>query len=138
MNPRHAAALALVGWYLLAPLPQINPATHLPTGQADLNVPFRYWMHWSSFDSAKKCETERQRQIHLYFQNDAKLRNEQSEQQEEAFEKGEDQAQNKPTGWHHALHGSHGFGVTSALSAQCIGTDDPRLEDKSAVPPIST
>jgi hypothetical protein len=138
MKLRHAAALTLVGWYLLAPLPQISPTTHLPTSQADLNVPFRYWMHWSSFDSAKKCEVERQRQIRLYFQNHAKFQKEQSVQQEEAFEKGLDHAENRPTGWNHALHGSYGFGVTSALSAQCIGTDDPRLEDKSAIPPIST
>ena len=66
------------------------------------------------------------------------VQKEQSAQQQEAFEKGLDHAENRPTGWNHALHGSYGFGVTSALSAQCIGTDDPRLEDKSAVPPIST
>ena len=138
MKTRHAAALALVGWYLLTPIPQIDPATQLPTGYADKSVPFRYWTNWGSFDSAKECEAEIQRQIHLGLQIDAELRNRQSEQEKEAFWEGMDKAEKKPKGWNHALHGSNGFGVTSALSAKCIGTDDPRLEDKSAVPPLST
>jgi beta-glucosidase-like glycosyl hydrolase len=138
MKSRHAVALALVGWYLLTPIPQIDPATHLPTGDADLSVPFRYWTNWGIFDSAKKCEAEIQRQIHLNLQNDAKLWSRQSDQEKEAIWEGMDKAEKLPKGWNHALHGSNGFGATSALNARCVATDDPRLKEKSDVPPLST
>ena len=42
MNPRHAAALALVGWYLMVPFP-------------DHDAPLAHWPHNDSFDSAKEC-----------------------------------------------------------------------------------
>jgi hypothetical protein len=47
MKPRHAAALALVCWYLM--VPPIN-------GQ---ELPIAQWNHISSFDTADKCEMER-------------------------------------------------------------------------------
>jgi len=43
MDPRHAAALTLVGWYLMMPFPD------------DLSAPIAYWMHSDSFDSATEC-----------------------------------------------------------------------------------
>ena len=49
MKPRHAAALALVGWYLMMPLKDHPEA------------PIKYWSQIGSYDSAKECEAERER-----------------------------------------------------------------------------
>jgi hypothetical protein len=56
MNPRHAAALALVGWYLMvAP----RDADYLFT----VNAPLTKWIIVQSFDTAENCESNRSRQI---------------------------------------------------------------------------
>ena len=47
MNPRHAPALALVGWYLMMP-PQTN-------GKIDSNAPLSQWTVEESYDSAAPC-----------------------------------------------------------------------------------
>jgi hypothetical protein len=63
VKPRHAAALALVGWYL------IIPSSMLPTATAH-KEPFRRWQIVRGFDSADDCEDfrsdffERSRQRH--------------------------------------------------------------------------
>ncbi len=56
MNPRHAAALALVDWYLLEP-----PFTKLPNGtfDANLDAPLGLWFQFASFDTAAQCEAVR-------------------------------------------------------------------------------
>jgi hypothetical protein len=48
MKPRHAAALALVGWYLLQP-PWIGPIL-------DLRTPLLKWVNLGAFDSDEQCE----------------------------------------------------------------------------------
>jgi hypothetical protein len=45
MNLRHAAALALVGWYLM-----------IPPDLADL-APISAWQHFGSYDTAKECDS---------------------------------------------------------------------------------
>jgi|HubBroStandDraft_6_1064221.scaffolds.fasta_scaffold424914_1 hypothetical protein len=50
MKPRHAVALALVGWYLMVPLPG-----HAPIPNANIHT-FSNWVHIASFDSAAECE----------------------------------------------------------------------------------
>ena len=52
MNPRHAAALALVGWYLMVP-----PLERLPNGPEvfDLNAPLSQWYRWDFYDTAREC-----------------------------------------------------------------------------------
>jgi hypothetical protein len=47
MNLRHAAALALVGWYLLVPAPA-------PFMQA--TPPIGHWAHLGSYDDEKDCD----------------------------------------------------------------------------------
>jgi hypothetical protein len=47
MKPRHAAALALVGWYLMVP-----PESHTTR-------PLSEWYHISSHDTASECEDDR-------------------------------------------------------------------------------
>lgn len=49
---RHAAALALVGWYLLVP-PWVAP------DQFDATAPLAQWRQVKSFDSAAVCEQHR-------------------------------------------------------------------------------
>ena len=128
MKLRHGAALLSVGWYLLAPIPQLDPATGLPNGKPNLSAPFRYWSKVFSFDSAKECEAERVRQIDSLFLLDTKIREEDRSEEEQAeWDEMEDQVLNLPEGWSHGLRS---YGLTSALRAQCIASDDPRLKEK--------
>ncbi|MGC2441973.1 hypothetical protein [Candidatus Binatus sp.] len=52
MNLRHAAALALVGWYLMMP-----PVT--PDGRVQKSAPLSTWEITSSYDTADDCEKVR-------------------------------------------------------------------------------
>ena len=47
MNLRHAAALALVVWYLM--VPPVHNGKHV-------NVPIAQWVNLKGFDSASACE----------------------------------------------------------------------------------
>ncbi len=60
MKPRHAAALSLVGWYLLVP-PVIGPrksGSHLLTF-SEAVVPLSQWTIIKTFDSADECEKDK-------------------------------------------------------------------------------
>jgi hypothetical protein len=59
MNPRHAAALALMGWYLMVPLPGNDP---IPSAGVRS---FLKWIHLRSFDSAAECEDGRTKLVNL-------------------------------------------------------------------------
>ena len=50
MNLRHAAALALVGWYLMVPPFQ--------RGGVNLDAPLRSWRLFGSYDTANDCEDD--------------------------------------------------------------------------------
>ena len=52
MKPRHAAALALVGWYLMA------PPSHQVAGQKELwtSAPLANWSMLGMFDSEADCK----------------------------------------------------------------------------------
>jgi hypothetical protein len=47
MKPCHAAALAVVGWYLMVPLRD--------NGKIRVDVPISGWAHLDSFESAAEC-----------------------------------------------------------------------------------
>ncbi len=51
MKTRHAAALALVGWYLMMP----------PGNRRSLNsaAPLSKWLVWTFYDTAAECESGR-------------------------------------------------------------------------------
>jgi hypothetical protein len=51
MKFRHAAALALVGWYLMTPPPG-------PSGKPDFSAPLSEWSHMAAFDGAATCKKE--------------------------------------------------------------------------------
>jgi hypothetical protein len=52
MKPRHAAALVLVGWYLLVPPPQAFKNSKY------YQVPLGEWTHKATFDSESECKQE--------------------------------------------------------------------------------
>jgi hypothetical protein len=56
MNPRHAAALALVGWYLM--VPPDHPKLDDPIEWVS-RAPFRYWQIVQRFDATSACEKRR-------------------------------------------------------------------------------
>jgi len=56
MKPRHAAALALVGWYLMVPPLGWSDSTR---GAVDFGAPLSTWFLSKSFDTAKECEHAR-------------------------------------------------------------------------------
>ena len=53
MQLRHAAALALVGWYLLVP-PSMNGS-----GNLNAKAPLAQWINEGAFDRADECESAR-------------------------------------------------------------------------------
>lgn len=54
-------------------------------------------------------------------------RHKRSEQQELAAEQKMDEDEKVPRGYNRGLRG---YGMTAAVSAQCIASDDPRLKEK--------
>jgi hypothetical protein len=51
MKPRHAAALALVGWYLMLP-PVVGGKHHW---HLDLSAPLSQWHSVARYDTATQC-----------------------------------------------------------------------------------
>jgi hypothetical protein len=56
MKPQLAAALALVGWYLMTPPPSKAPNVGWVVSPSD---PLNEWRHIASYDTAAECETAR-------------------------------------------------------------------------------
>ncbi len=56
MKPRHIAALALVGWYLMVPT---VTSSHDRPAKINSDKPIAQWTVWQSFDSAELCERAR-------------------------------------------------------------------------------
>ena|SRR5208337_381242 len=101
MNIRHAAALALVGWYLMAP-----PFHHKNTGVIDSvesEAPLSTWTLIDSFDTAAECRSGHEKNI--------------------AAERLSGQSS-------HLSPEIEAVRVLAAFHAQCIATDDPRLKEK--------
>jgi len=57
MNLRHTAALALVGWYLMAPPQKYRGDT--PLVERKFDAPLNQWSIAKAFDEAQDCERER-------------------------------------------------------------------------------
>ena len=106
MNLRHAAALALVGWYLMTP-PFIsvgpNPRdASLDKSVPDSEAPLSKWQWSGSFDSVDACQREQEKEIA--------------------------EAQNRELALPVA---ERDRGVEMDFwEARCIATDDPRLKEK--------
>ena len=52
MKPRHTAALALVGWYLLLPPPDLAAAHRT-------DAPLSQWVQIGNYNSVKECNENR-------------------------------------------------------------------------------
>ena len=105
MKPRHAAALALVGWYLMSPL-GTNPLTK---GRwFDKDAPLSTWYLERSFDTAEGCDRARQKKC------------------DEASSK------IKTLSESHSIQASaHAQILAADKFNQCIETDDPRLNEQA-------
>ncbi len=114
MKLRHAAALALVGWYLMVSPPDSNNPVQIFTFQdkngqlsvdevfaPNLNAPLSEWHHGSIFASRNDCEATRQRLRSTIERH----RQKSTTRSEDAFD-------------------------TTLTSAGCVRTDDPRLKEK--------
>jgi|SRR5713101_6058180 len=118
MNLRHAAALALVGWYLLRPPGPNN-------GAPDFKAPLSRWTYSGSFDSAKGCERERDSRIDLgeHTIHDMKDTVDKLDQRQAVVSKERLQAFREDFGE------ARTFWIQYTAS-QCVATDDPRLKGK--------
>jgi hypothetical protein len=106
MTLRHAAALALVGWYLM--MPPINPSTD----NERLDAPVSEWVIDSSYDSAQEC----QQAIHTLQRSLMPPRGASAESV---------RSQAAKAGQH-----ARATDYERAIAAICIATDDPRLKEK--------
>jgi hypothetical protein len=114
MNLRHAAALTLVGWYLMTP-GVTRPTKTSPSHMLDPSVPFSLWIVNSVFDSAESCNVA----------HDALNRQALKAFEDMKTEAGHRVLQDEP---------DHGAGTIALFKAdtwaQCIATDDPRLKEE--------
>jgi hypothetical protein len=106
-KPRHAATLALVGWYLLIP-PVFSPMGNHPRAFNDLNASLNRWDIWASFESNTSCEKEKER-----IQNEAPLRLKFAHEHPDQDRNGNIVAVAEAWQW-----------------AECVATDDPRLRER--------
>ena len=105
MKLRHAAALALTGWYLIVPPGSCKPGWISPDKPQPCAAPLSDWIVALSFSHQDKCEAERNADISYGKQETANAR-------------GSDDR---------VLVDSTAKLYWRALSERCISTDDPRL-----------
>jgi len=108
MDFRHAAALALVGWYLMVP-----PFAGTGKGSyPDDRAPLSKWSMGGSFDSAEACQQKIDDYIYhpcLLDMPAGSVCPQNAIPHDDDFERAEHE---------------------SFIEARCIGTDDPRLKEK--------
>ena len=61
MNLRHAAALALVGWYLMLPPPTPDGVTNPALRFVESDAPLSKWSIQRSYDTAESCEKAKEK-----------------------------------------------------------------------------
>src|SRR5258708_33138358 len=107
MKPRHAAALAVVGWYLMEP-PMLggNPPIYEPP-RPDLSAPLERWIVDDTFDTASQCRAALASVREVPENLDVRRLTAEQFAQIQASKKGL---------W--------------ASSDQCVASDDPRLTGK--------
>ncbi len=117
-TPRHAAALALVGWYLMAPPPGPPRSTFANTAPPNDGAPLNQWTTWDSYDSAQGCEAAKKKSLDIAT-TDMDKQNHLAEQRQGI--------------WPDNLEGQEFLiadQLAYAMEALCISTDDPRLKSK--------
>ena len=103
MKPRHAAALALVGWYLIAPPTALKKSKDI---EIRSDAPLHEWMKLGSYDSVKDCESAKATLTAKH-----RLHGESLEQTKQNL-----RIQN--------------FWTFAQEFSLCIASDDPRLKEK--------
>ena len=113
MKPRHAAALALVGWYLMVP--------PLSGKGVDLSAALSQWEEQAGFDSADSCERARAR----VWKCGAVLNNaDKGDVNSVCDQPMRTRAQAKDKEEESVIASV----ATQNMSALCVSTDDPRLK----------
>jgi len=105
LNVRHAAAIALTGWYLLVPPGSCKPEWVSQGKPLPCAAPLSDWIVTLSFSSRDKCDAERRADISYGKQEIANAHDSHDEMPVESTRK---------IYWR-------------ALTERCISTDDPRL-----------
>ena len=105
MNLRHAAAIALAGWYLLVPPASCKPEWVSQGKPMPCAAPLSEWIVTLSFSNPDKCDTERKADISYGNQEMANANNSGDKMLVDSTRK---------IYWR-------------ALTERCISTDDPRL-----------
>ena len=114
MNPRHAAALALVGWYLI--LPPSHSEKSRCGKYADPCAPLSQWYFYNELSNWAPMDRPRA----LEFDSEERCESKKKERYTRWVE-----ARHPPPFWTEAaINASTEF----ASHAQCIATDDPRLK----------
>ncbi|HEY6418785.1 MAG TPA: hypothetical protein VIX59_07275 [Candidatus Binataceae bacterium] len=110
MKLRHAAAFALVGWYLMLPPAAKWMAQLLETGK-----PLSEWDAQESFDTAQECKAA-QRKIENFLESELSKQHEEAESDQSYLDDPIVQSL---------------FGVQARIrTSRCIASDDPRLKAK--------
>jgi hypothetical protein len=120
MNLRHAAALALVGWYFMIPPPLPSPATGM-----DVHAPLSRWVRARSVDTADDCEVVRQGTLVEANKEVQKIQRQFAALPEGTQHDSRPLSEVAPDLYRADVQASR-FAVAAA-SAQCIASDDPRL-----------
>ena len=119
MKRRRAAALALVGWYLMM------PPVDIPTGKYVEEAPIASWRKLVEYDTLTKCENRRQDDLRFYLSspNRPKLNDREVERLDAML----DSENGWPPGTTRKIdaHMLQGY-----VSRRCISSDDPRLTRK--------
>jgi hypothetical protein len=130
---RHAAALALVGWYLIAP-PPLDPRTQSSGLFVDLSASVSKWDRLDTYESKAECEQRHREEV-----SKAKAEVETNDREVESYKRDTAELQQqKPYDFNKAnallIRGMTGMLKVQAtqrkLLSRCVATDDPRLKEK--------
>ena len=108
MKPRHAAALALVVWYLMMP-----PTVTMNSNGPDLSAPLSKWVTGEEMNTLSMCEKKRKKNIFLEH-NPYFLFQQYTDAEKSA----------RPKGYVFNIAKIQEFADTQ----KCIASDDPRLK----------
>jgi hypothetical protein len=118
MKVHHAAALALVGWYLMVPPPRQPRSPGASTAPPNDSAPLNQWTIRSSYDSTEACEAAKQKSLDTAATD---------------VDKQQRLAEQRQGLWPNNFSDEQ-FLVADQLEyatdALCISTDDPRLKSK--------
>ncbi|HEY6420007.1 MAG TPA: hypothetical protein VIX59_13470 [Candidatus Binataceae bacterium] len=118
MNLRHAAALVLVGWYLMMP-----PTT--PSGKPNPGASLSQWTQADDFDTADACHKDREHRLAVA----AKLLDK-VQQQMEALPDTGNQPLSKVAPDVYQMDVKASVLALENYASRCVATDDPRLKEK--------